>query len=64
MTLMAQRASMQVRPVEGSTTGLDRPAMWILKSSSARSLGNSQEAVGLEISMLYLTSRKRLVVMW
>lgn len=61
MMRMAQRALTPVRPVEGSTTGLDSPAMWTQRSSSARSLGNSQEAVALETSMPYLSSHRRLV---
>lgn len=62
MTLTAQQALMLVRQVEGRTTGLDKPAAWTQRSSSARSLENSLEVVGLEILMPYLTSPKRLVI--
>lgn len=61
MIRMAQRALTLVRPVvEGSATGLDRPAAWTQRSSSAKSLGNSLEAGALETSMPYLNSHRRL----
>lgn len=60
MIHMAQRALMQVRRVEGSITGVDMPAMWIQRSSSAKSLENSLEAVALETSAPYLISHRRL----
>lgn len=61
MIRMAQRALTLDRLVEGSTTGPDRPAASTQRSSSVRSLGNSQEDVGLETSMPYLISHRRLV---
>lgn len=61
MIRMAQRALTLVRPVEGSTTGPDRPTTWTRRSSSARSSGSSQEAVASETSMPYLINHTRLV---
>lgn len=61
MMRMAQQALMLVRLVEGTSTGLDSPAAWTQRSSSVRSLGNSLEAVALETSTPYLSSRRRLV---
>lgn len=60
MIHMAQRALMQVRQVEGSITGVDMPATWIQRSSSAKSLENSLEAVASETSAPYLISHRRL----
>lgn len=61
MIRMAQRALTQVRPAVGNTTGADRPAMLIQRSSSAKSLGNSLEAVASETSVPCLISHRRLV---
>lgn len=58
---MAQRALTLVRLAEGRATGLDRPAAWTRRSSSARSSGNSPEAAALETSTPYLNSHRRLV---
>lgn len=55
----AQRALTPVRPEEGSTTGADRPAALIRRSSSARSLGNSLVAGAMGISMPYLITPRR-----
>lgn len=60
MTRTAERALMPVRPEEGSSTGADRPATLIQRSSSERSLGNTQEAGALGISVPYLISPRRL----
>lgn len=55
----AQRALAPVRPEEGSSTGADRPATLIRRSSSARSLGNSLVAGDMGISAPYLSTRRR-----
>lgn len=61
MTHMAQQASVLVRQKEGSTTGVDKPAMWTQRSFSAKSLENFQEGAALEITMQYLNSHMKLV---
>lgn len=62
MTHMAQQALTLGKLAEGNSTGLDKPAMWIQRSSSARSLGSSLEAGALETSTPSLISHRRLVV--
>lgn len=61
MTPMVQQDLTTGKLVEGSSTGQDKPAASIRRSSSARSLGNSLAAAALGTSTPSLISRRRLV---